>query len=101
ARGAVEGFLRQFDQLGRVEAGAQPLEAQRGELPVAVAAGAAEQVDLLAEALDEGGAQFGDEREVVAGRGVQRCIERSACLRHSPAVVEERLRRGLSCLALW
>ena len=101
ARRAVEGLLGEADQFGRVERRAESLEAHRGDLPVAVAARAAQQVDLLGQALDEGCAQLTQQRRVLARRGRQRRVKISGFVGHSPSIVEEFLRRGLSYLALW
>ena len=65
-----------------MEARAEALEAQRRDFPVAVAARAAQQVDLLRQALDEGRAQLCEQRRVLARRGRQGRVEISGFVGH-------------------
>lgn len=53
-RRPIECLIGQHDEIGRMEAAAQPLQAQRGDPPIAVAPSAAEQIELLGQAFHEG-----------------------------------------------
>ena len=55
----------------------------------------------LGEAFEKSGAQFGQEGRVVARGGGQRRVEFCCLVRHRVGLVDDGLRRGLSCAALW
>src|SRR5688572_226454 len=84
-----------------MEARSEALEAHRGDFPVAVAAGAADEVDLLGQALEERRAQFREQGPILARCGGQRRVETCGFMRHPVRVVDDGLRRGLSRTALW
>ena len=83
-----------------MEARSEALEAHGGDLPVSVAARAAQEIDLLLEALDEARAQLGEQRGIVTRGRRQRRIEEPASYAIAQHLVEHRLRRGLQPRAL-
>lgn len=66
ARSADERFVSQANELGRVEAGAKPFETHRGDVPIAIAAGPSEKVDLALQTFPERHAQLREQRGILA-----------------------------------
>ena len=74
---------------------------KNGQRIILVAPRATQQVDLLGQALGEGGAQLGQQQGIFPRGSGQGGIECSGYFGHGGAVVDDALRRGLSCPALW
>lgn len=72
------GIERKFGKVCQgfgMEAGRQPLEAHCGHLPVAIAARAAQQIDLTRQAVDERTAQFRQQLRIIAGSSRQSRVQ--------------------------
>jgi len=72
-----------------MEARRQPLEAHRRDVPVAVAARAIEQVDVVFEALDKGPAQLRQQLGIVSGRSRERRVEGTDFVSHAAGLAGE------------
>ena len=83
ARCPVERFLCQIKQCARVKACRKPFQAKRGNLPVAVAAGTAQQINIAPDAFRKEGAQFCPENRIVSGCGGQCFVEGSCFVGHA------------------
>ena len=98
SRGGFQRFLGQNDQRFGMKAGGKPLEAHGRDLPVAVAARTAQQVDLPRQAFREGRTQLREQLGIVARGGGQRGIKGTCFIRHPALLWDGRLNRGLSAM---
>lgn len=78
-----------------MKAGGKSLKPHRRDMPVAVAAGPFEKVDLLAHALDKGRAQFSEQSGVTACSRCNRLLQGTCFVSHFPRIVRKALNRGL------
>ena len=91
----------QGKQGGFVEACSKALQPLRRDLPVGVAAGPCQQVNLACKAVRERAAQLGGERRIVSGRGGERRIKGACFIDHSPKHSVRGLNRGYDRRVPW
>jgi hypothetical protein len=75
ARSGGDCLVGQLEQLSGMEARSQAFEPLSGDGPVAIAAGAPEQIEVAVEAFAECRAQLGEQRRIVSRRRRQRRFE--------------------------
>ena len=88
-------------QLFCVKARGKALQPQRGDIPVAIAAGALEQIKLTRSAVEKRRPQLLHQRGIVAGRRRECRIKGSVVIGHDTAIARTGLKRGLSRIRVW
>lgn len=99
--GGIKRFLGQRDQRIGVKTGGQPLQPQRGHLPVAIAARSPQQIGLAQDAGDKCLAQLDKYLQIRTCRGSDSRIESACFVSHGTTLRTIWLNWGLSPARLW
>lgn len=81
-RGTGQGLICKGNQRAGVKARGQPMQTQRGDPPIAIAPGPAQQVDLARQTFSKCRTQFGEQFRVVPCNCRQRLVQSSGFVGH-------------------
>ncbi len=96
ARCRVDRTLRKIDKLVRMEAGGEALDPLSCDQPVAIAARAAQKIDLLSKAFTKCAAQLGKQRGIVTGGSGQGGGKGSIFEGHGPVSTDRTVNAGFN-----